>query len=69
MNATASKQLEANNLKVIRDEIGYELLMNKKFHQYAEYCTDSQLKQLCTEASTVHKNNFNCLKSYLESHQ
>lgn len=69
MEATASKQLEANNLKVIKDEIGYELLMNKKFYQYGEYCTDGGLKQLCTEASNIHKNNFNSLKTYLDSHQ
>lgn len=69
MESTVSKQLEANNLKVIKDEIGYELLMNKKFYQYGQYCTDGSLKQLCTEASNVHKNNFNSLKTYLDSHQ
>ena len=69
MNSTATRQIEANNLKVIKDEIGYELLMNKKFNQYAECCSDGELKQLCNEASNIHKNNFNCLKSYLDSHQ
>lgn len=67
--ATATKQIECNNLKVIKDEISYEALMNKKFHQYAEYCSDPQLKNLCNEASQLHKQNFNSLKTYLDSHQ
>lgn len=71
MNATttASMQIEANNLKVIKDEIEYELLMNKKFNQYAGRCNDAQLKSLCTEASNAHRENFNSLKTYLDSHQ
>lgn len=69
MNATATKQIEANNLKVIKDEISYEALMNKKFHNYAEYCSDSQLKAICNEASQIHKQSFNGLKTYLDSHQ
>ncbi|MFT8314926.1 MAG: hypothetical protein ABF633_11890 [Clostridium sp.] len=67
--ATASKQIEVNNLKVIKDEIGYELLMNKKFHKYAECCNDAQLKSLCNEASNAHRENFNSLKTYIDSHQ
>lgn len=67
--ANASKQIEANNLKVIKDEIEHELLMNKKFRKYADCCNDSQLKSLCTDASNVHRENFNSLKTYLDSHQ
>ena len=58
------KQLESNNLKVIKDQLGYEVLMNKKFTEYSTSCTDPQLRTLCQEASTVHKQNFNTLKSY-----
>lgn len=69
MDSTASKQLEANNLKVIKDQLGYEALMNKKFSECSTKCADASLKTLCTEASNIHKNNFNSLKSYLDSHQ
>lgn len=69
MVGAGNMQIEANNLKVIHDQIGYEALLNKKFHQYAEMCTDSQIKNLCNEASQVHRDNFNSLKTYLDSHQ
>lgn len=64
-----SKQIEENNLKVIKDELSYEALMNKKYDLYAQYCTNPQLKDLCQYGASVHKENFNQLKSYLESHQ
>lgn len=65
----SNAQIKSNNLKVIEDQIGYEALMNKKCHEYAETCTDAQLKSLCNEAAKVHKDNFTTLKSYLDSHQ
>ncbi|SMB80938.1 hypothetical protein SAMN00017405_2013 [Desulfonispora thiosulfatigenes DSM 11270] len=62
-------QIKDKNLKVINDQLNYESLMNKKCSQYSNYCTDPQLKSLCSEAANAHKQNFNQLKSYLESHQ
>ncbi|MDP4143786.1 MAG: hypothetical protein Q8936_04790 [Bacillota bacterium] len=64
-----TKQIESNNLKVIEDQISYESLLNKKCHEYAQLCTDAQLKNLCNEAAKIHKDNFNSLKTYLDSHQ
>jgi hypothetical protein len=64
-----SKQLESNNLKVIEDQLNHEALMNKKYSEYSSMCSDTQLKDLCNQASQVHKQNFNSLKSYLDSHQ
>lgn len=69
MMNTTDKQLESNNLKVIKDQLGYEALLNKKFSEYGAQCTDQNLKNLCTEASQTHKQNFNTLKTYLDSHQ
>lgn len=66
---SGNKQIESNNLKVIKDQLEYEALMNKKFSEYASRCTDSSLKSLCNEATQVHKQNFNNLKTYLDSHQ
>jgi len=64
-----NKQLESNNLKVIQDQLTHEALMNKKYSEYSSMCTDTKLKDLCNQASQVHKQNFNSLKSYLDSHQ
>ena len=69
MMNTTDKQLESNNLKVIKDQLGYEALLNKKFNEYGQQCTDQNLKNLCNEASQNHKQNFNTLKTYLDSHQ
>lgn len=69
MAVATSPQIDTKNLKTIADQLNYESLMNKKFNLYSEYCTDTQLKSLCNEASRTHKDNFNKLKTYLDSHQ
>lgn len=68
MNA-GNKQIESNNLKVIKDQLASESLMNKKFSEYGQMCSDPQIKSLCSQSSEVHKQNFTNLKTYLDSHQ
>ncbi|WP_333858957.1 hypothetical protein [Clostridium sp.] len=63
------KQLDSGNLKVLKDQIGYEALMNRKFNDYSGKCGDIQIKNLCNEAAQVHRQNFVSLKTYLDSHQ
>ncbi|WP_353601274.1 hypothetical protein [Clostridium sp. KNHs214] len=65
---TGNKQIDARNLKTLEDQLAYEALMNKKCSQYAEYCTDANLKQVCQQGAGIHKNNFTALKNYLDSH-
>ena len=69
MTDNQNKQLESNNLKVLSDQITYEALMTKKYTEYSGLCNDQQLKDLCNQASQVHRQNFNSLKTYLDSHQ
>lgn len=69
MTSIDDKQIEMNNLKVIKDQIHYEALLNKKYSEYANRCQDTNLKNLCNEGSKIHKDNFNSLKTYLDSHQ
>lgn len=64
-----NKQIESNNLKVLEDQLNYEALLNKKYSEYSHRCTDTQLKSLCNDACKVHRDNFNTLKTYLDSHQ
>ncbi|KXG75616.1 hypothetical protein [Thermotalea metallivorans] len=69
-NQTGGKpQLDAPNLKVLEDQLNYESMMNKKMSQYAEYCTDPQLKNMCRQGAQRHKQNFDDLLNYLNSHQ
>ncbi|ERI89497.1 hypothetical protein HMPREF1982_04651 [Clostridiales bacterium oral taxon 876 str. F0540] len=68
-NNNQKPQLDDNNLKVIKDQIGYEALLTKKYKDYESMCTDQALKDLCCSASDTHKQNFDSLKNYLDSHQ
>ena len=63
------KQIESNNLKIIKDQMECEYLLNKKYSMYSNKSNDAQIKGLCNQASEIHKNNFSTLKSYLDSHQ
>lgn len=69
VNNNQIPQLDSNNLKVIQDQIAYEALLTKKYSEYANMCTDQNLKNLCTQASQTHKQSFDGLKAYLDSHQ
>lgn len=69
MNNQTSAKLDANNLKILEDQLNYEALMNKKFSTYAGYCTDAELKNLCQQAAQKHKQHYNELYNYLNSHQ
>jgi predicted glycosyl hydrolase (DUF1957 family) len=68
-NNNQKPQLDDNNLKVINDQIAYEALLTKKYKDYESMCTDQSLKSLCNNASNSHKQNFENLKNYLDSHQ
>lgn len=62
-------QLDANNLKILQDQLDYEANMNKKTSQFAELCNDQELKNLCKTVAEQHKQNYNDLFNYLNSHQ
>lgn len=69
MQGSQNNQIESNNLKIIKDQMEAESLLNKKYNLYASQCTDSQVKTLFDQASQLHKQNFTNLKTYLDSHQ
>ena len=67
-NGTANLKLDAPNLKVLEDQLNYEIMMNKKLDHYADFCTDPHLKNVCRQGAQKHKQNFNELLNYLNSH-
>jgi len=69
MTNNSDKQLEANNLKIIKDQLESEALLNKKYSEYSQRITDPQIKNLCDQGCQIHKQNFDNLKTYLDSHQ
>lgn len=62
-------QLDAPNLKILKDQLSYEATMNKKANQYIDLCNDQDLKNLCKSIAQSHKQNYDDLLSYLNSHQ
>lgn len=64
-----SSNMDANNLKVLEDQLSYESLMNRKFSTFAQSCNDAELKNLCQQAAQKHKQHFDELYNYLSSHQ
>lgn len=68
-NMNNNAKITSDNLKVLKDQIEYEALMNKKARQYSQYCNDTNLKGVCNRTADIHKQNFTSLKNYLDSHQ
>ena len=48
-------KITADNLKVLKDQIEYEALLNKKARQYGEYCNNTNLKGSMYRTADVHK--------------
>ena len=60
--------LTSKNLTILEDMLNYESLNYKKLDMYSQNCTDPQLKDVCTKAAQSHKQHFNMLFNYLNSH-
>ncbi|MCL2321909.1 MAG: hypothetical protein FWC47_07360 [Oscillospiraceae bacterium] len=63
-----TKEIDANNLKVIKDQMEAEAILTKKYRNMETQFQDSEIKQLCCNASDLHKGNLKSLKTYLDSH-
>lgn len=72
MNTAATNQqdamLKSKNLAILEDQLNYEALFNRKLNIYANYCTDQNLKNLCQQAAQMHKQHYDILLNYLNSH-
>jgi ferritin len=62
-------QIEAKNLMILEDQMNHEALAAKKSETYAGYFSDSKLKQSADQLSQHHRENFNNLLNYLETHE
>ncbi|KAB3534403.1 hypothetical protein F8154_08845 [Alkaliphilus pronyensis] len=68
IQSNGNKQLDSPNLKILEDQLNYESMMTKKYTNYAEYCTDTELKSLCQQAAQKHKQHYNQLLNYLNGY-
>ena len=60
--------LTSKNLTILEDMLNYESLNYNKLDMYSQNCNDPQLKVVCTKAAQLHKQHFNMLFNYLNSH-
>ncbi|NLL68177.1 MAG: hypothetical protein GX236_10850 [Clostridiaceae bacterium] len=60
--------LTSKNLTILEDMLNYESLNYKKLDMYSQRCNDPQLKAVCNKAAQLHKQHFNLLFNYLNSH-
>lgn len=66
---TQSKEIEAKNLDILQDQMHHEALAYKKCSIYAGYFTEQPLKDMANSAAQHHKQHFDALQNYLNSHQ
>ncbi len=62
-------QLESKNLSYLEDGLNYEALAVKKCVQYANQFQDQTLKNLANQLAQHHRQHYDSLLGYLQSHQ
>ena len=62
-------EIESKNLTIIEDQLKHEALAAKKSEVYVEYFADPALKSCAQQLANHHRDNFNNLLSYLETHR
>ncbi|MCX7772627.1 MAG: hypothetical protein N2376_05880 [Clostridia bacterium] len=60
--------LSSKNLTILEDMMNYESLSYKKLDLYSQSFNDPQLKDVCSKAAQLHKQHFELLLNYLDSH-
>ena len=68
-NSEVSAPLGVKDLGIIQDELIHEALAFKKWTVYESSFTDAILKQIAQRVATHHKNHFDTLQNYLNSHR
>ena len=68
-NTEFSTPLDVKDLGILQDELIHEALAYKKWTVYQDTFTDTQLKQIAQRTAQHHKQHFDSLQNYLNSHQ
>lgn len=67
-NQQGQSMLTSKNLTILEDMLNFESLNYKKLDMYSQSCNDPQLKDVCSKAAQFHKQHFDILLNYLNSH-
>ena len=66
---SGSKQIESKNLDIIKDQMCHEALAYKKCKIYSSSLNEQPLKDMANNLAQHHKQHFDALHNYLNSHQ
>lgn len=66
---SSQPEIESKNLSILEDKMRNEALAAKKSEVYAEYFADPQLKSCAQRIAQHHRDNFESLLGYLETHK
>ena len=64
---SSKKDIDCRTLYIIEEQLNQEILLYKKYLNYGEKIFDSELKNICYNASQKHKENYQAILSYLYS--
>ena len=62
-------EIDTKNLGIIQDQMQHEALAYKKCSVYTQYFTDPVLSSLAAQSAQHHKQHFDALQNYLNSHK
>lgn len=68
-SSEVSSPLDVKDLGILQDELIHEALAYKKWTVYQDAFQDSQLKQIAQQTAQHHKQHFDALQTYLNSHR
>ena len=68
-NSQNMPEIESKNLTLLEDQMKHEALAAKKSALYAGYFQDPSLKSCAQQLAKHHKDNFDGLLNYLDSHR
>ncbi|MEA4970910.1 MAG: ferritin-like domain-containing protein [Candidatus Pelethousia sp.] len=67
--STSAPKIDTKNLDIIKDQMYHEALAYKKCQVYANSLSEQPLKDMATNFAQHHKQHFDALQNYLNSHQ
>lgn len=63
--ATNKQNLSEKELGAIEDQMSQEQILIQKYKNYAQECTDPELKTKCEQIASKHQQHFNTLLNNL----
>ena len=68
-NMETSAPLDVKDLEIIKDQLNHEALAYKKWSVYSGYFQDQTLTDMANTTAQHHKQHFDVLQNYLNSHR